>query len=72
MSLGEKIAGAIPDSAIEYVHEHPRVVYAVTIPLMAYCAWVFLRSVRLHAAAEQFVAGRVSGLPRAASEALGG
>lgn len=68
MSIGGQIADALPDSVIEYVHEHPRVVYVVTIPIVAFAVVNLVKAVRLHVAAEAFV-GEVQ---KTASEALGG
>jgi hypothetical protein len=72
MSLGEKIADSIPESAIEYIQEHPRILFAITIPLMFVSLNVFIKSVRLQVMTEHFVANRASEMARAASEALGG
>lgn len=70
--LGEKIAAEVPESLVDYINGHPRVVYAVTVPLVAWCGYTLVRAVRLHAFAEQFVAERLGDVQRAASEALGG
>lgn len=72
MSLGEKVADAIPDRCFEYVHEHPRVLYAVTVPLVAFAAYTLVRGIRVHVMVEQFVAAHTADAARAASEALGG
>ena len=72
MSLGETIADAIPDSVFEYIHDHPRVLYAVTVPLVILAAVNLERAYRLQAMAGQFVRHRASDAARAASEALGG
>jgi hypothetical protein len=72
MSLGEKIADSLPDSAIEYVNAHPRVVYLITVPLLVWAAWNLEKAYRLQAHAELFVRQRLSDAARAASEALGG
>lgn len=70
--IGEKIADEIPESWVKFVHEHPRVMYAISLPLLGFCAWNLIRAVRLHVLAEMFVAARESDAARAASEALGG
>lgn len=72
MSLGEKIAEKVPDSVIEYVHEHPRVLYVVTLPLLAYAVYNLLVATDLQVRVEMFVAERMADAQRAASEALGG
>jgi hypothetical protein len=72
MSLGEKIADSIPESVIEFVHEHPRSIYVVTVPLLAYAVYNLLRACDLQTRAEMFVAAHVADAQRAASEALGG
>jgi hypothetical protein len=66
------IADALPDSAIEYIEQHPRVIYLVTVPLLVFAAYNLEKAYRLQAAAEMFVRQRVSDAARAASEALGG
>lgn len=72
MSLGEKIADAIPDSVYRYVTEHPRAVYLVSVPLVVLALVNLDTAWRVHAAAEEFVRARRSDIARAASEALGG
>ena len=57
--LGEKIAGSIPDSAIAFVHEHPRAVYAFTVPVLAYAVYTLLQAMDLQVRAEMFVAERL-------------
>lgn len=71
MSLGEKIADKVPDSVIEYVHEHPRVIYVVTLPLLAYAVYNLLVATDLQVRAETFVAARLADAQSAASEVLG-
>lgn len=68
MTAGERFADAIPDSVFAYVHEHPKTMYVLTVPLVVFCTYNLLRAVRLHAQVERYVAE----LQRAASEALGG
>jgi hypothetical protein len=72
MSIGEKIADSIPEPAMEYVREHPRVLFAITVPLMFFSLHVFVKSVRLQVMTEHIVANRASEMAQAASEALGG
>lgn len=68
MSIGEKVAAAVPDGVYEYVARHPRALYAVSVPLVVLAAVNLVRAVRLQVAVEQYVvAGQL-----AASEALGG
>ena len=68
MTLGQKFASEMPESWGGFIHDHPRAVYAVTIPLVAFAAYNLVIAVRVHMAAEDFM-GRVQ---KAASEALGG
>ena len=72
MTLGGKIADSLPESAVEYIERHPRVVYLVTIPLLIWAAYNLECAYRLQAHAELFVRQRVSDAARAASEALDG
>ncbi len=72
MSPGEKIADLIPDPVFEYVREHPQVLYAVTVPLIAWSLYNLLGAVRVHVRAEAFIAARAGDAARLASEALGG
>lgn len=72
MSIGERIADSMPDSWVEYVGEHPRVLYFVTVPLLILAAYNLDKAYRLQAMAELFVKQRASDAARAASEALGG
>lgn len=71
-TLSRKIADEIPDSWLEYVAEHPRVLYAITVPLVAWCGYQFGKAIRVHILAELYIAERVGDVQRAASEALGG
>jgi hypothetical protein len=70
--IGEKIADSIPDSVFEYVNEHPRMVYLVTVPVLAYAVYTLLQATDLQVKAEMFVAGRIAEAQMLASEALGG
>lgn len=72
MSLGEKIAEAMPESWVQYISEHPRVVYFVTVPLVLLATYNLERAWHLQTTAEMFVKQHAADAARAASEALGG
>lgn len=72
MSLGEKIADRIPDSAIEYVVEHPTVLTVGTFALCAVTLALFHMATELDVRANDFRRARLGELQLAASEALGG
>jgi hypothetical protein len=72
MSLGEKIAGAVPDSLIEFVHDHPRVLTAVTAAMVVLSIAMQMAATELDVRANDFRRARLGEIQRAASEALGG
>jgi hypothetical protein len=72
MNLGDKLADLVPDEVIVYVHDHPRVMYFVTVPLIALMTANLYRAMELHVKAELFVAAHKGAIQAAASEALGG
>lgn len=72
MSIGEKIADSIPEPAIAYVREHPRVLTAVTAALVIITMALAMSAAQLDARAIDWRKARVGEIQRAASEALGG
>lgn len=72
MSIGEKIADAIPDSVIGYVNEHPMVLTAATFVLCSITLALFHVATELDVRANDFRRARLGEVQRAASEALGG
>lgn len=72
MSLGEKIAGAIPDSLIEYMHDHPRVLTVVTGAMVILAIALQISATELDVRAHDFRRARLGDAQRLASEALGG
>lgn len=72
MSVGEKIADAIPEPVIAYFHAHPRALCALTAGLVIVSIAAMLTADELDVRANQFRRARLGELQRAASEALGG
>ena len=72
MTIGGKVAEALPDSWIEYIHDHPRALYLISVPLVLFATYNLEAAWRLHTAVEHHVREHASELARAASEALGG
>jgi hypothetical protein len=72
VSIGDKIVDGLPDSAIEYMHEHPGVMYVITVPLLAFCAFNLVHAIRIHMFVQDVVRNRAFDAARAASEGLGG
>jgi hypothetical protein len=72
VSIGEKIADAIPDSLIEYLTEHPTVLCAGTFALTVLTCALFETAIRLDVRACDYRKARIGQAQRAASEALGG
>jgi hypothetical protein len=72
VSLVEKIADAIPDSVIRYVHDHPGVMPVVSsIGVILAMAWLY-QAVDLDVRAMAWRRERLAELQIARSEALGG
>jgi hypothetical protein len=72
MSLGEKIADAIPESVIAYVYERPLVLTIATGALVVITGALFMQATELDVLACQFRRARLGEIQRAASESLGG
>lgn len=72
MSIGERIAGVIPDSLIEYMHDHPRVLTAVTGAMVILAIALQISATELDMRANDFRRARIGEIQRTASEALGG
>ena len=72
MSVGEKIADAVPDGVIEYFREHPRALCGLTGALVVVSIALLLTVDELDVRANQFRRTCVGEIQKAASEALGG
>ena len=72
MRLGEKIADSIPDSVIEFVHDHPLVLTFATGVLVIVTTALSMSAIALDVRAVDWRRARVGDLQRAASEAHGG
>lgn len=72
MTLGEKIAAAVPDSALEYVADHPTILTVATFALCAITMAVFHAAVELDIRACDYRRARLGEMQLARSEALGG
>ena len=72
MSIGEKIADAVPDEVYEYFREHPRALCVLSGVLLCVSIGLMLTADELDVRANQFRRARLGEIQRAASEALGG
>lgn len=72
MSLGQQIADKIPDSAIEYLTDHPTVLTVGTFALTVITLALFHTATELDIRACDFRRARIGEMQLAASEALGG
>jgi hypothetical protein len=72
VSIGEKIADAIPESFIEFVHEHPKVLTAFTGLLVGVATILLYQACELDTLACQWRKARIGEIQRVSPEALGG
>jgi hypothetical protein len=72
MSVGEKIADAVPEPVMAYFYEHPRVLCALTAGLVVGSIALMLTADELDVRANDFRRLRLGEMQRAASEVLGG